>query len=204
MMHNFGLVVIGAHFGVWLKDQINSIENEQILLVEPVPYNYNRLKEDFKNNKNIHICTSAVFSENKIRKFYYVNENSITKLGKHWASGIGSFNKNHILEHKTKRFKIEDHDIVEIEIEFITFDSLIKKYSIKSIDKLQIDVEGAEYEILKSIDFKTIEIKSIQFESKHFDGTFKEGPKLDEIKQKLKSEGYNLDQIDNENIIASR
>ena len=203
-MHNFGLVVIGAHFGVWLKDQINSIENEQILLVEPVPYNYNRLKEDFKNNKNIHICTNAVFSENKIRKFYYVNENSITKLGKHWASGIGSFNKNHILEHKTKRFKIEDHDIVEIEIEFITFDSLINKYSIKSIDKLQIDVEGAEYEILKSIDFKNIEIKSIQFESKHFDGTFKEGPKLDEIKQKLKSEGYNLNQIDNENIIASR
>ena len=204
MMHNFGLVVIGAHFGVWLKDQINSIENEQILLVEPVPYNYNRLKEDFKNNKNIHICTNAVFSENKIRKFYYVNENSITKLGKHWASGIGSFNKNHILDHKTKRFKIEDHDIVEIEIEFITFDSLINKYSIKSIDKLQIDVEGAEYEILKSIDFKNIEIKSIQFESKHFDGTFKEGPKLAEIKQKLKSEGYSLNQIDNENIIASR
>ena len=204
MMHNFGLVVIGAHFGVWLKDQINSVNNEKILLVEPVPYNYNRLKEDFKNNKNIHICTNAVFSENKIRKFYYVNENSIPKLGKHWASGIGSFNKNHILEHKTKRFKIEDHDIVEIDIEFITFDSLIKKYLIKSIDKLQIDVEGAEYEILKSIDFKAIEIKSIQFESKHFDGTFKEGPKLEEIKQKLKSEGYNLNQIDNENIIANR
>ena len=82
--------------------------------------------------------------------------------------------------------------------------NLVKKYSIKSIDKLQIDVEGAEYEILKSIDFKTIEIKSIQFESKHFDGTFKEGPKLDEIKQKLKSQGYNLNQIDNENIIANR
>ena len=204
MIHNFGLVVIGAHFGVWLKDQINSTKNKKILLVEPVPYNYNRLKEDFKNIKNIQICTNAVFSENKIRKFYYVNENSIPKLGKHWDSGIGSFNKNHILEHKTKRFKIEDHDIIEIEIEFITFDSLIKKYSIKSIDKLQIDVEGAEYEILKSIDFKTIEIKSIQFESKHFDGTFKEGPKLDEIKQKLKSEGYNLNQIDNENIIANR
>ena len=69
-MKKFGLVVIGAHFGVWLKDQINSVNNEKILLVEPVPYNYNRLKEDFKNNKNINICTNAVFSENKIRKFY--------------------------------------------------------------------------------------------------------------------------------------
>ena len=203
-MKDFGLVVIGAHFGVWLESEITKYQNQNILLVEPVPYNYNILKDNFKDSKNIHICTNAIFSENKLDKFYYVNKNSIAKLGKHWASGIGSFNKNHILEHKTKRFKIEDHDIVETEIEFITFDSLIKKYSIKSIDKLQIDVEGAEYEILKSIDFKDIEIKSIQFESKHFDGTFKEGPKLNEIKRKLKSEGYNLNQIDNENIIASR
>ena len=52
-MHNFGLVVIGAHFGVWLKDQINLIEDKQILLVEPVPYNYKRLQKDFKDNKNI-------------------------------------------------------------------------------------------------------------------------------------------------------
>ena len=203
-MQDFGLVVIGAHFGVWLKEQIDLLEDQQILLVEPVPYNYIKLKEDFKNKENIKICTNAVFSENKKRKFYYVDENSITKLGKHWASGIGSFNKNHILDHKTKRFKIEDQDIIETEIEFITFESLVKKYSIKSIDKLQIDVEGAEYEILKSINFKNIRIKSIQFESKHFDGTFKEGPKLEEIKQKLKSEGYHLNQIDNENIIASK
>ena len=203
-MNNFGLVVIGAHFGVWLKDQINLIEDKQILLVEPVPYNYKRLQKDFKDNKNIQICTNAIFSENKIRKFYYVNENSISKLGKHWASAIGSFNKNHILNHKTKRFQIEERDILEIEIEFITFDSLIKKYSIKSIDKLQIDVEGAEYEIFKSMNFESIEIKSIQFEFKHFDGTFKNGPKLEEIKQKLKDEGYRLNQIDKENIVATR
>ena len=203
-MQNFGLVVIGAHFGVWLKDQIDLLKDQQILLVEPVPYNYIKLKEDFKNKENIKICTNAIFSENKKGKFYYVDENSISKLGKHWASGIGSFNKNHILDHKTKRFKIEDQHIVETEVEFITFDSLVQKYSIKSIDKLQIDVEGAEYEILKSINFKSIIIKSIQFEYKHFDGTFKEGPKLDEIKQKLKSEGYNLNQIDKENIIANK
>ena len=33
-------------------------------------------------------------------------------------------------------------------------------YQINSINNLQIDVEGAEYEILKSIDFKKINIKS--------------------------------------------
>ena len=203
-MTNFGLVVIGAHFGVWLKDELSNFNEKDILLVEPVPYNYNKLKEDFKNSSNIQICTNAVFSEHKRSKFYYVNENSISKLGKHWASGIGSFNKDHILDHRTKRFKIEEKDIDEIDIEFITFDNLVENYSIESIDKLQIDVEGAEYEILKSIDYKKININSIQFESKHFDGTFKEGKKLEEIKKKLISEGYKLNQIDNENILAAK
>ena len=201
-MKKFGLVVIGAHFGVWLNDELSRFDKQNILLVEPVPYNYNKLKERFISSNNIQICTNAIFSENKISKFYYVNEKSISKLGKHWASGIGSFNKNHILDHRTKRFKIEDEDIDEIEIEFITFDVLIKKFEIKSIDKLQIDVEGAEFEILKSIDYKKTEINSIQFESKHFDGTFKEGKKLQEIKDKLISEGYKLNQIDKENILA--
>jgi FkbM family methyltransferase len=200
----FGLVVIGAHFGVWLNDNLSKFEKENILLVEPVPYNYVRLKERFINSSNIQICTNAIFSEHKINKFYYVNEKSISKLGKHWASGIGSFNKNHILEHRTKRFKIEEKDIDEIEIEFITFNDLIEKYFIESIDKLQIDVEGAEYEILNSINYKKININSIQFESKHFDGTFKEGVKLEEINKKLISEGYTLNQIDNENILAKK
>ena len=33
-----------------------------------------------------------------------------------------------------------------------------KKYSIKSINKLQIDVEGSEYKIMKSIDFNKVKI----------------------------------------------
>jgi hypothetical protein len=121
----FGLVVIGAHFGVWLNDDLSKFDKENILLVEPVPYNYKKLKERFTNLSNIQICTNAIFSDRKINKFYFVNEKSISKLGKHWASGIGSFNKNHILDHRTKRFKIEEKDIDEIEIEFITFDDLI-------------------------------------------------------------------------------
>ena len=203
-MKDFGAVVIGAHFGVWLSDIVSKYQNKNILLVEPVPYNYSILKKNFSKNENIHICTNAIFSINQKKNFYFVKENSIPKLGKHWASGIGSFNKNHILDHKTKRFKIQPEDIDEIEINFITFNDLVKNYSIQSIDKLQVDVEGAEYEILNSIDYKKININSLQFESKHFDGTFKEGEKLEKIKKKLVLEGYNLNQIDKENILAKK
>ena len=203
-MKDFGLVVIGAHFGIWLKEELVKYKNDNILLVEPVPYNFKILKENFQNEKNIFICTNAVFSENKTEKFYFVREDSIPKLGKHWASGIGSFSKEHLLNHKSKRFNIQEEDIDNLDVEFITFDKLVKNFEIGSIKKLQIDVEGAEFEILKSIDFKKININQIQFEFKHFDGTFLEGPKLKIIKEKLVKNGFQLTQIDKENILAEK
>ena len=203
-MLDYKLVVIGAHFGVWLKDEVSKFIKENILLIEPVPYNYKILKEEYKGFKNIKISTNAVMDLNETRSFYFVKEKSIHALGKHWASGIGSFKKQHILDHRNKRFQIRDEDIEEVKIEFITFDMLIKKFFIKSIHKLQIDVEGAEYKILNTIDFSKIDIKEIVFESKHFDGTFHEGEKLAKIKQKLISNGYKVFKLDNENIIAKK
>tara|TARA_B110001450_G_scaffold248262_1_gene264221 strand:- start:746 stop:1366 length:621 start_codon:yes stop_codon:yes gene_type:complete len=201
---DFGLVVIGAHFGVWLEDEISKYKDQNILLVEPVPYNIEILEKKYGKLNNIYICKNAIFSEKKTSNFYYVDEKSVNKLGKHWASGIGSFDKNHILNHKSKRFKIEEKDIVKIEIDFITFKEMTEIFSIQSINKLQIDVEGAEYEILRSINFNNIKINSILFEAKHFDGTFKEGKKLIEIKDKLSNLGYILSKIDSENILAKK
>ena len=203
-MQEFGLVVIGAHSGFYLKDLVNEYQGRNVLLVEPVPYNYEILNSEYKDNPKIIICKNAIIDKSKKDFFYYVKKESITKLGKHWASQIGSFDKNHILNHKNKRFDIKDDDIETIQIEFITFDDLIQKYSVKSIDKLQIDVEGAEYKIMNSINFQKIEINKILFESKHFDGTFVEGKKLQIIEEKLKSNGYKLQQIDKENILASK
>ena len=203
-MNNFGLVVIGAHSGVWLTSLFDDYQNQNILLVEPVPYNIDLLKVNTAKYNNITIETSAVSEKNEIKKFYYVKPDAVEKLGKHWASGIGSFDKQHILNHKNKRFLVSETDIEQIDIQYFTFSNLIEKYSISSIDLLQIDVEGAEFQILNSINFEKIEIKKIIFEFKHFDGTFKEGPKLKSIKEKLISFNYQLKEIDKENILAEK
>ena len=203
-MKDFGLVVVGAHSGIHNKELIESYKNQNILLVEPVPYNYEILEKEYEFNSNILICKNGIIDIAKKDNFYFVKKDSITKLGKHWASQIGSFDRDHILNHKNKRFKIKNEDIQKIEIEFITFKDLIMKYSINSIDTLQIDVEGAEHKIMSSINFKQIEIKNIIFESKHFDGTFTEGKKLQEVKKNLISNGYNLKQLDEENILATK
>jgi FkbM family methyltransferase len=200
----FGLVVIGAHSGIGLTSLFEEYNEKNILLVEPVPHNLVLLKANTDKYKNVSIEASAISEKNQIKKFYFVKPASIKKLGKHWASEIGSFNKDHILNHHNKRFLVTESDIEEVNIQYLTFSDLIIKYFILSIDLLHIDVEGSEFSILNSIDFKTIEIKKIIFEFKHFDGTFKEGPKLELIKEKLAKFNYMVKKIDNENMLAEK
>tara|TARA_X000000950_G_scaffold266845_1_gene342745 strand:- start:24 stop:647 length:624 start_codon:yes stop_codon:yes gene_type:complete len=203
-VRDFGLVVIGAHTGQYLREIISEYTDKNILLVEPVPYNYMVLEKEYSNKENFFICKNAILDNSSKQIFFYVKKESVKKLGKHWATGIGSFDKNHILSHKGKRFNITDEDIQKIEIDFITFKDLTERYSIKSIDKLQLDVEGAEYKILNSIDFNKLKINQIFFESKHFDGTFVEGKKLEETKKMLEMNGYTLEKVDSENILAKK
>ena len=198
----FGLVVLGAHIGIHIKDEISKIKDSSILLVEPVPHNISAIKENLKEFKNIHLEPVAVASVRETKDFFFVKATSINKLKKHWASGIGSFNKNHLLNHRTKRFLIEEDDIDKIPIKTVKFEDLIEKYSITEIDKILIDIEGYEYEILKDMDLKKVRINSILFEYKHFDGYQKTGEKLEEILKKFEENNYKTSKVDEENILS--
>ena len=198
----FGLVVLGAHIGIHIKDEISKIKDSSILLVEPVPHNISAIKENLKEFKNIYLEPVAVASVRETKDFFFVKATSINKLKKHWASGIGSFNKNHLLNHRTKRFLIEEDDIDNIPIKTVKFEDLIEKYSISEIDKILIDIEGYEYEILRDMDLKKVRINSILFEYKHFDGYQKTGEKLEEILKKFEENNYKTSKVDEENILA--
>ena len=201
-MSEFGLVVLGAHLGVHIKKEIEQTLPKKVLLVEPVPHNVEAINNNLKDFKNIILEQVAISDKKEKKDFFFVKRSSIPKLKKHWSSGIGSFNKSHILEHRSKRFLVEDIDIDKISIQSITLQDLIEKYSITKIDKLLIDVEGSEYSILKNIDLNKINIKKIIFEYKHFDGYKKTGKKLEEILKKFDQNNYSVSKIDEENILA--
>jgi len=203
-MTKFGLVVLGAHIGIHIKSEIEKILPEKVLLVEPVPHNVVEIKKNLNNLEGIIIEQFALSDKNGTRNFYFVKNTSIHKLKKHWSSGIGSFNKQHLLDHKSKRFKIEEEDIDKISIEAIRFKDLVDKYNINQIDKLLVDVEGSEFAILNDINFSAINIKKIIFEYKHFDGYQTTGKKLKEILKKLEENGYTTKKIDEENILATK
>ena len=203
-MSKFGLVVLGAHIGIHIKGKIEEILPKKVLLIEPVPHNVEAIKQNLSNFEGIIVEQIAISNKNEVRNFYFVKNNSIHKLKKHWSSGIGSFNKQHLLDHKSKRFKIEDEDIEKISINTLRFKNLVDKYQIKQIEKLLIDVEGSEYEILSDIDFKSLKIDEVLFEYKHFDGYQKTGERLKEILDKLKKNGYLIKKIDEENMLATK
>jgi FkbM family methyltransferase len=203
-MTKFGLVVLGAHIGIHIKGEIEKILPEKVLLVEPVPHNVEAIKKNLNKLEGIKIEQVALSDKNETRNFYFVKNTSIHKLKKHWSSGIGSFNKQHLLDHKSKRFKIEEEDIDKISIEAIRFKDLVDKYQINQIDKLLVDVEGSEFAILNDIDLKSINIKKIIFEYKHFDGYQTTGKKLEEILKKFEENGYTTKKIDEENILATK
>ena len=193
-MSEFGLVVLGAHLGVHIKKEIEQTLPKKVLLVEPVPHNVEAINNNLKDFKDIILEQVAISDKKEKKDFFFVKRSSIPKLKKHWSSGIGSFNKSHILDHRSKRFKIEDIDIDKISIQSITLQDLIEKYSITKIDKLLIDVEGSEYAILKNI----------IFEYKHFDGYKTTGKKLEEILKKFDQNNYSVSKIDEENILAEK
>jgi len=203
-LNHFGLVIIGAHTGVFLIEQIELFKKEKILLIEPVPHNLKTLRMNVSKYNNVIIEPIAIGQKNEIRKFYFIKEESIGKLKKHWASGIGSFSKKHILNHKAKRFKVDETHIDMINIQCLSINELIKKHSISTITKLQIDAEGAEYEILNALDLNKVVVNQILFESKHFDGTFKEGNKLQIILKKFENYNYKITKVDNENMLAEK
>jgi len=198
-MNNFGLVVIGAHNGSGFENEVLNT-SKKILFVEPVTYNFLELQDRYKNQKNIYFDNSAISNNNDKLNFFSVKKNSVEKLGKHWATGIGSFSKKHILDHKSKRFQISDNDIDANEITPLTFGQLMTKYNIEIIDKLLIDTEGSEKKIIESIDFEKTLIKELIFEYKHLDDTFVFNDSLKKIINYLSDKNFKEINRDKENI----
>ena len=198
-MEKFDLVIIGAHNGSGLEELILKQKNK-VLLIEPVNYNLETLKLRFENRDNIIFENIGISDERNQIKFYYVKESSVRKLGKEWASGIGSFKKKHLLDHHRKRFQIAENDIEETNVKILVFNDLVKKYNINEIEYLFIDTEGYDYKIIKSIDFNRTKINKVKFEYKHLDDTFKFEVRLLELREIFSQLNYKETEIDDENI----
>jgi FkbM family methyltransferase len=111
---------VGGYKGEW-SQQIATRYNPYIYIFEPVPHFYSLIVEKFEHNPKIKVFDFGLFDTTKTDSLVLDNDGS---------SLYGS---------------ADDH----IEISLMDVDGFLKKHHIKEIDLIKINVEGAEYPLLR-------------------------------------------------------
>jgi len=145
-------VEIGAFDGIVGSNcyHFEKFMNWQGIAVEASPLQFEKLKK----NRNCKLMNVAIGSENKQVEFYEVAE-GFTQM-----SGINNSNFKNSFERIKKN---SNSKINKINIKCKTFENLIPNDQI--IDLISIDIEGNEFDVLKSIDFGKYKIKVIIIEN---------------------------------------
>ncbi len=107
---------------------------------------------------------------------------------------IGDLNTQNTLDENQLNFlrnhhNIKEHEIKEKKIKTVKINSILNKYNYKNIDFLNIDVEGYELNILKTIEFDKINIKFLCVEMiNHNDHSIENGRKIHALLKENKYE----------------
>ena len=112
---------------------------------------------DYARPLDINLC-SAISNKRSTKKLYFLGDldskNTLDLKHKNWLS---------------KHFKINNKDFKIKNIKTNTLCYLLKKYDFYKIDFMNLDIEGHELNVIKSIDFKKFDIKVICVEILNYD-----------------------------------
>jgi FkbM family methyltransferase len=153
---------IGAHDGISLNNTLY-FERElgwRGVNIEPNPDVYEKL---LQNRPNSACVKCAVSSENGTAEFL-VNTGYTEML-----SGLKhTYDKRHLERIETEE-KTSNSSHQTIQVDTRRFDTICENLGINRIHYLSIDVEGAEFDVIQSIDFSKVFIDVIDFENNYKD-----------------------------------
>ena len=154
--------------------------------IEPVPYLYQNLCNNFSGDPRFHFCNLAISNESGYISFYYFDPLLAVKYPEvaEWYHQLGSFSRDHIIKNSDSRF---ESYILERKVRTSTLDDFFEEKKITSIDFLQIDVEGHDFKVLQSMSLDRIKPLSILIEHKHIENKSKR-----QMVKLLKKNGYRL------------
>jgi|tagenome__1003787_1003787.scaffolds.fasta_scaffold20982593_4 FkbM family methyltransferase len=142
------------------------------IMVEPVPYVFERLRTNYEAYGRIALENVAVGDADGQLPFYHLAEPSPSELASlpDWYDGVGSFSREAVAGHVAHIPDIEKR-IVCREVSVVTFDTLLKRSQASHVDLLLIDTEGHDWEILRSIDFARWRPRLVIYEHYHLTPT---------------------------------
>jgi FkbM family methyltransferase len=177
---------IGAFDGVGEDDlcELITTHNLRGVLVEPQPAAFARLQQTYRNQRQVTLLQAAIAETEGMRDLYCHRSH---------ASMAASFNRGHLLKHG-----ISDDDIVAQPVPCHTVESALRAAGLESVDLIQIDAEGYDWTIIRSIDFTRVRPRVIRFEYRHM-----RDADADECLAQLASHGYRFI-LESHDIIAVR
>lgn len=183
-------LIIGAMDGIKhdiFFDLIKNKSGKKIIFVEPVQFHFKKLIENTKDlNHSIFYENCAISDKSEKVKFCNLKEDKI-KEGT-FLDGCSCVIEN---EKPLNIFmqRMQKEDIDEFEVQCLTFEEVLAKYDLQEIDYVQIDTEGYDERIVKSINLEKYKIKYLQFEKYYADQSF-----LERLKVTMFDKEYLLDE----------
>jgi FkbM family methyltransferase len=138
------------------------------VIVEPVPFVFERLKRNYTNQPQLVLENVAVAESDGKRLFYHLAEvDDPRREGlPRWYDGIGSFSREEVLSHGSHIPDIEER-LVATEVPCLTIETLCRRSGIDRLDLLLIDTEGYDWQIIRHLDFAARRPRLLIYEHYH-------------------------------------
>ena len=173
------------------------------LLVEPNPDLYRDLITKNRRATSIETCFST---ERKVVSIEFDAAGAYGGIIGHNKPGQMPTEKRDYKIKTNKNFKPDPvyhtYQRNTIKLECLPFTSIIMALGNPTIDYLSLDIEGAEYPVLKTIDFEKCDIKVISVENTKLGATF-DGTDT-QLRYHLQNNGYQLYQTVGEDVIYAK
>lgn len=139
------------------------------LALEPVPDLYRALCNNYAQlSGRVQPVNAALAQSSGEQTFYHLADQHQSDPLPSWASGLGSFRKNVILEHASRIPGIENY-LLEIQVPCLSWADLCAQYDVDTLDLVLTDTEGYDFEIVRQIDFQRHRPLVLIYEHHHFD-----------------------------------
>jgi len=156
-------IQIGANDGIRFDSLYSTVTNGDFagIVVEPLPDVYLRLAANYADYPRVAAINVAVHESAASLTLYRVAPSAFGRYPG-WASGIASFDREHLLRHD-----IAAADVAQEEVRCERLMALLQRTGMLDADLLQIDTEGYDAKVIAMIDFAAFRPRLIKFEHKN-------------------------------------
>jgi len=132
LTENSNIMDFGGYTGVWAEKMIK-LYNPNVYVIEPIKQYYDIMKQKFSTNSKVRLLNVGIGASSKKDTIFKSDDGSSQY--------------------------IEQGEEIEIDIKSI--EDIFKMFNVSNVDLLQINIEGAEYEVLDTLNI--LNISSILF-----------------------------------------